>query len=165
MNYLFLKKKAIITLSDYWYVPETTQDYFDYKNNSTSHTLELQFSYLLNLKKNDNLAFKLATVIYGNDKKLSPAGNYKQAYSTYFEINYGIDSLFSKYGCEARMGFSLRESPANYMVEKFSWICAELKFDRKFELNDTDELTPSVAFTVNPKFNEAYISLGIAFSF
>ena len=51
------------------------------------------------------------------------------------------------------------------MVEKFSWINAELKFNREFKLSNDVELTPSVALTVNPKHNDAYLSFGVAVSF
>lgn len=165
LSYFFLKKNAAVALYDYWYVPEITQDYLDYKNNSTSHTLEVQLSYIHNLTKNDDLIFMWATIVYGNDKKRSSLGSFKQAYSSYFEIKYRGNFLFPNYGCEASIGFSPWESPTNYMVEKFSWINAELKINRSFELNHNVELIPSVALTINPKHNDACISFGAAFLF
>jgi len=165
LSYVFLKKKAAFILYDYWYVPEITRDYFDYRNHSTSHILEAQLNYFCNLTETDCLTFNWATIVYGNDKKLSPTGSYKQAYSAYFEVNYKGGFLSSTYGCEASIGFSPWESPTNYMVENFSWINAELKFDREFVLGNDVELRPSVTLTMNPKHNDAYLSFGLAFSF
>ena len=165
LSYYFFNKKAAIILYDYWYVSEMTQDYFNYKNNSTSHAFEIQLNYTFNPTENDNIVFSWATFIYGDDKKLSSTNSYKQAYSGYFEIKYIKDCLFSKYGFETSIGFSPWESQTSYMVDKFSWVNAELKFNREFRLNNNVEFTPTVAFTVNPKHNDAYLSFGVACSF
>ena len=165
LSYSFLQRKAAIRLHNYWYVPETAQNYFDYKNNSTSHTFELQFDYTCDLKHDNSLTFMWASMVYGNDKKPSSAGNFKQAYSSSFEIKYEGNFLSPKYGCEASIGFSPWESPMNYEVEKFSWINAELKVNRSFSLSDDVALTPSVALTVNPAYKDVYVSLGVAVLF
>jgi hypothetical protein len=165
LSYSFLNKNATIRLYDYWYVLEAGMNFLDYKNNSTSHTLEVQLDYTFNLTNDNSLTFMWATFVYGNDKKWSLVSGYKQAYSSYFEIKYEGDFLPPKYGCEASVGFSPWESPMNYMVEKFSWINAELRVNRKFNLSDDVELMPSVALTINPTLKDAYISFGAAFSF
>jgi len=167
LTYSFFDRKVTITLYNYWYASGKGMNYLDFKNSSTSHSLEAQFSYTQNLNpaKDNNLIFTWATVFYGDDKKLSSDDNYKQAYSSYFEIKYEGDFLSPKYGCEISMGFSSWASPMNYEVEKFSWINAELKVNRSFNLSDDLRLTPSVALTINPAHRDAYISFGLACSF
>ena len=165
LSYSFLNNNAAIRLYDYWYVPEMGINYFDYKSCSTSHTLEAQFDYTCNLRNDNSLTFMWATVVYGNDKKLSPSGSYKQAYSSYFEIKYEGNFISPKYGCEVSAGFSPWESPMSYEVEKFSWINAELKVNRNFNLKDDLTLRPSVALTINPVHRDTYISFGLACSF
>ena len=165
LSYSFFNKNAAIRLYDYWYVPETGENYFDYTNCSTAHTLEAQFDYTFDLKNDNSLKFTWATVFYGNDKKLSPSGGLKQAYSSYFELKYEGNFVSPKYGCEVSAGFSPWESPMNYEVEKFSWINAEMKVNRSFNLSDNLTLRPSVALTVNPVHRDAYISFGLACSF
>jgi hypothetical protein len=165
LSYSFFNKNASIRIYDYWYVPEMGENYFNYKNDFTSHTLEAQFEYTFNLKKENSLTLLWATFFYGNDKKQTSTDSYKQAYSSYFEMKYEGNFISPKYGCEASIGFSPWESPMNYEVEKFSWVNAELKVNRTFNLSDNMALTPSVAFTVNPVHKEAYISFGLALSF
>ena len=164
LSYSFFQKRAALRLYDYWYVPDWGQNFLDYKNNSTAHTLELQFDYTCDLKNDNSLQFMWATYVYGNDKKFTSKG-YKQAYSSYFEIKYDGAFLSPKYGCEATIGFSPWASPMYYEVEKFSWINAELKFNRRFSVSDDVVLTPSVALTVNPALKDACVWFGVGVSF
>ena len=164
-SYFFMNKKAAIRLYDYWYVPDDGSNYLDFKNNTTSHSLEIQFDYVFNLKKDNSLMFKWATFFYGNDKKITSKNKVKQAYSSYFEIKYEGGFFVPKYRFEASAGFSPWESPMNYNVEKFSCISTELKLIRSFYINDDVELTPSVAFTLNPANRDAYLLFGVTASF
>ena len=165
LSYYFFQRKVAITLYDYWYVPDVDQNFLDYKKNSTLHTLEFQFDYICNLKNDNNLIFKWATIFYGNDKNITSGYKLKQAYSSYFEIKYEGVFLSPKYGCEASLGFSPWKSSMFYEVDKFSCINAELKIYRSFNLLDDVELTPSVAFAINPALKDAYLSFGVALSF
>ena len=165
LSYSFLNRNAAIRLYDYWYASEAGVQYFDYENHSTPHTLELQLEYTCDLANDNSLTLMWATFIYGDDKKLTSAGNYKQAYSSYFEIKYEGIFLSPKYECEASAGFSPWKSPMSYEVEKFSWINAELKVHRTFQISDAVELTPSVALMINPVYKDVYLTLGVACSF
>ncbi len=77
------------TLTDYFWT--NTKKYFDYKNSTTGHNIEIGLSY-----KNKNLPLTayMGTMLYGEDKKYiydSKETNLnKNNYSTYFELTYNL---------------------------------------------------------------------------
>ena len=79
-------KGFTLTYTDYYWASDWIVDnYFDYKNNSTAHFLEVSLSY-----KGEKIPFSImvATMLYGADKKFEDLS--QNNYSTYIECGYSF---------------------------------------------------------------------------
>ncbi len=91
----YSNKGFSITLTDFYM--NTNKKYFNFKNETTGHALEIGLSY-----ENEKIPFKIlvGTLVYGEDKTIFYDTNEthlnKQNYSTYFELSYTFDIKQSK---------------------------------------------------------------------
>jgi hypothetical protein len=91
-------KGFTITATDYYWAGDWIVDnYFDYKNDSTSHYIEASLAY-----KGEKIPFSIqvGTMIYGADKQFEDPS--KNNYSTYIEAGYSF--LVEKYKLDLFLG-------------------------------------------------------------
>lgn len=94
-----LKGVTLAFTDYYWASGWITDNYFDYKKDSTSHYVEASLGY-----KSDRipLSILVATMIYGADKQFEDPA--KSNYSTYIELGYGFK--ISDYNLDLFLGMT-----------------------------------------------------------
>lgn len=139
---------------------------------SSTHIIEATFEYEGSEKF--PISFLAATCIYGNDKLLPDTTfhssgamntlNFKQCYSTYFELGYTFTSGDNE--LEAFVGITpfagMYSTPIYEGEEKFGIVNAGLTFSKSVKLTSTFDLPVKTSLICNPQAGNIFMVFGIS---
>ncbi len=144
-----------ISLTDFYM--NTNKKYFNFKNETTGHALEIGLSY-----ENKKIPFKIlaGTLVYGEDKTIFYDPNEthlnKQNYSTYFELSYTFDLKQSKLNL-----FAGATPFTGIYGNDFAVVYTGFTASKEIKITDKFSLPLFTTFSFNPQVENYYIILGI----
>ena len=145
---------AIIT--DYYW--NTDKRYFNYKNSSTGHVIDVGLSY-----ENENfpLNISVSTMLYGEDKKsfydITETDTLLNNYSTYLQLSYTFEIS------ENSLNIFAGASPFTGMYGKnFAVVFAGFTVSKEIKITDNFSLPIFATFAVNPQTEDFFATLGIS---
>ncbi len=151
-------------LSDYWVSEEDSYNYFDFKKNETSHTLEVNLIYSF---PTFPLSLSWNTMVAGNDQYLNNNGKLKQAFSTYVEAAYAFSVK------DINLDVALGASPWNsrtqyttgytYATNNFAVVNISLKAAKDIQITENYSLGVFGQLVFNPAKDDAFFVFGINF--
>lgn len=151
-------KGFTVTYTDYYWASDWIVDnYFDYKNNSTAHYLEVSLSY-----KGEKIPFSIlvATMFYGADKKFEdPSQN---NYSTYIEAGYSIP--VNKFNIDLLLGVTPMDGLYGDSYggkEGFAVVNAGVSASRAIEITEKFSLPVKASIIANPQAGRLFLVFGI----
>lgn len=143
------------TLTDYFWT--TDKKYFNFKNESTGHNIEMGFSY-----ENKKIPLKLyaGTMIWGEDKKMSydteETDAEKSNYSTYIELSYTLNIK------ESSLNIFAGATPFTGMYgNDFAVIYTGITGSKDIKITDKFSLPFFATFSANPQTEEYFLIFGI----
>jgi hypothetical protein len=143
------------TVSDYFSEDEDnlkTNDYFDWRADSTTHSLEAAISWAgtegFPLKATASVFF------YGNDQ----SDESEPYYSSYFELGYPFK--VGSFDIDVFAGATLNEG---LYSDKANLVNLGFKTSRDLQITDKYALPLSASFVVNPSAQDVFFVVGITF--
>ena len=150
-------KWLTVALNDYYYptITVATDNYFDFRKNTTGHWLEGSLTvapekvpaYLL-----------LSNFFYGADKNLEG----KQAYSTYVELGAHYDFLADN-SLSLAVGAALNKSCYTDYAQGLSVCNIELKYTHTIHFAKEWTLPLNVSYIINPIREKAFVNFSTSF--
>jgi len=154
---LFLSYSAgnfTFTLNDYFNEDEpsfTSNNYFDWNESSTFHTLEGAISY--EGPESFPISFTAATFFYGYDQD-----NGKNLYSTYLELGY--NTQIGETPVKLFIGGTPMEG---YYSDGAAIVNAGVTVSKNILVNDNFEIPVNASFIVNPDNKDVFFVIGFTF--
>ena len=151
-------KGFTVAYTDYYWASDWIMDnYFDYKNNSTAHHLEVSLSY-----KGVKIPFCIlvATMLYGADKKFEDPT--KNNYSTYIEAGYSIP--LNKFNIDLFLGVTPMDGfyGDSYGGKVgFAVVNAGVSASRAIEITEKFSLPVKASVIANPQARKLFLVFGI----
>jgi hypothetical protein len=151
-------KGFTVTYTDYYWASDWIVDnYFDYKNNSTAHHLEVSLSY-----KNEKIPFSLliATMFYGADKKFEDTT--QNNYSTYIEAGYSIP--LNKFNIDLFLGVTPMDGlygDGYGGKDGFAIVNAGVSASRAIEITEKFSVPVKASIIANPQAGRLFLVFGI----
>lgn len=145
-----------LTFTDYFYPSEsgTKDDFFNFNNKETGHSVEATLSY-----EPETLPFwaSVSSIFWGDDKN----GNGKQAYSSYFELGayYDFtdnDKISFTFGSSFFKGFYTN------FEKSFAVVNLDLTYEKTLTLGPL-EVPVSCSYIINPYLEKSFLTFSIAF--
>ncbi len=101
-----------------------------------------------------------ANINFLNDKKINDEGEEKEAFSTYIELGYPVESKYVNW--DFTLGACVNES-GFYGVDKFGVINIGVKASKDIEITDKFKLPLFAQMILNPRTERAHFVVGLSF--
>lgn len=153
-----------LTATDYFVMDESADNnhFFDYKNETTGHTLEASLGY--EGPEKFPIRVLAATMLYGCDKLIDvmtvdtvlndTTCTYKNAYSTYFEVGYTIKNVSLFVGVTPAQGL---------YGNKAGLVNAGISVEKEIKITEHFSLPVQAALITNPQKQNIFLVVGVAF--
>ncbi len=162
LGYTFFKDMFSATVTDYYFQSDLlSQNYFDYKKNTTGHVYELTLAF--NGFKNIPLSIMIATNIYGADaKKINSDGSIgANQYSTYGEVSYSFKYIDVFMGTNfTKVDRSRGES--GYYGDYIGIVNLGFTMTKDIKISNNFNLPLSLSLITNPQAEKIFIVAGIS---
>lgn len=151
-------KWLTVGFNDYYYptITSVEDDYFNYKNRTTGHWLEVCITIA---PEKIPASLTISNFFAGNDKRLDG----KQAYSTYAELSTWYDFL-RHHRISATCGMAFNKSCYNGYEHDFSVCNVELKYTYNVTFKNGFALPLSASYILNPVYKKSFFNFTASFT-
>ncbi len=162
LGYKFYKDMFSVLITDYYFQSDlASQNYFDYKKETTGHVLETTFSF--NGTEKLPLSVMIAANVYGADaKKINDDGTVGNIqFSTYTELGYSLKYL------NAFLGINLTKADTDrgesgYFGDEVGIINLGISTTKNIKITKSFTLPLTVSVITNPQAKKIYFVAGIS---